>query len=293
MQNMVSVVILNWNGARYLEACIESVYRQSYKFIEIILVDNGSTDGSVDIVKNKYPNIRVVMHSKNIGFAQGMNTGIAVSQGEFILLLNEDVCLDTDFIANGINIFNKDSSLGWVGGLVYEWRRGEKTNVIINAASALKRRFQFVTLPNTTVQQESLMGTACAMLLRRTALDDVKIGDEDWLDHRYFAYWEDIDLALRLWLRDWKCIFTPDMFLWHVVSGSVGGKRKLVDKPITFQRMSLRNRYWTIIKDVPTEVICRFLLYLLLVELLIIPYFVHVSPRTAWCSIGAVCDTAK
>jgi hypothetical protein len=290
--NLVSVVILNWNGMRYLSKCIEGVHLQDYRPIEIIVVDNGSSDESVSMLRSEHPDISLVIHPVNLGFAQGMNTGISVSQGEFLLLLNEDAYLAQDFVAKGIAEFKADPLLAWVGGLVYESIEGKKTNIVLNAVSALKFRFQFRNLLNSALRQESLMGSSCAMLLRRISLDDIRLGDDNWLDKQYFAYWEDIDLALRLWLRGWKCLFTPVMRLWHDVSGSVGGKRRLEDKPILFQRLSLRNRYWTIIKNVPIAVICYLIPYLLLVELLVLPYFVLISPRTVGCSIGAMWDVA-
>src|SRR4030067_987369 len=138
---LVTVIVLNWNGVRYLPSCIESVHQQTYKAIEIIVVDNGSTDDSVRLLSDNYPEIRIAANDENLGFAQGMNKGIDIMRSEFVLLLNEDCYLDPDFISNGIQEFYADSSLAWVGGLVFEWKDGNKTNKVINAAFALRRRF--------------------------------------------------------------------------------------------------------------------------------------------------------
>ena len=287
---LVSIIILNWNGARYLPDCIESIRNQSYNPIEIIAVDNGSTDDSVRFLRNDFSEIRLITNDRNLGFAEGMNTGIAFSRGEFVLLLNEDCYLDPDFIVNGIQEFGVDPSLAWVGGLVYAWTDGNRTNTVINAAFALRRRFQLTTLPDVTSRQEALMASTCAILLRRTALDDIRLGTNNWLDRSYFAYWEDTDLALRLWLRGWKCLYNPDLRVWHVVSGSVGGKKRLVDKPMALQRVALRNRYRTMIKNIPRAALLSLLPGLLVSELMILPYFALISPRTIICSIGAIWD---
>lgn len=291
--NLVSVIILNWNGAAYLPACIKSLYHQSYKQIEIIIVDNGSTDDSVGVVKREYPELRLILNGENLGFAQGMNIGIAASEGEFILLLNEDTYLDRAFISYGVKEFKEDLRIGWVGGRVYEMKDGDLSKNLINGAFALKRRFQLMTLPDTNTRQTVLMVSPCAMLLRRSVLDDIIIGEGNWLDRLYFAYWEDTDLALRMLLRGWKCIFNPEMCVWHVVSGSVGGKRRLVDKPPIFRRMALHNRYRTIIKDIPASLLFVMLPLLIMVELVIIIYFASTSFSTLLCSIAALWDTLR
>ena len=118
------------------------------------------------------------------------------------------------------------------------------------------------------------------MFLRKSALEDIRLRNGDFLDSTYFAYWEDTDLALRLALRGWKCLFHPEMIAWHAVSGSLGEKPRLVDKPPFFQRVSLTNRYRTIIKNLPRKDLISLLPFLAATELLIIPYFLFFSPRT-------------
>jgi len=291
--DLVSVIILNWNGTQYLPSCIESIHSQTYKNIEIIIVDNGSTDDSVALLQRDYPQISLIINECNVGFAQGMNIGISASRGEIVLLLNEDACLDPHFVTLGVEELKLDESLAWVGGRVFEMIGCARTDVVINAAFALKRRFQLTTLPGTDTRQNALMVSPCAMLLKRAALNDIALDGHNYLDSLYFAYWEDTDLALRLLLRGWKCLFAPEMCVWHAVSGSVGGKRRLTDKPPMFQRMSLSNRYRTIIKNVPITLALEMLPVLILVELMILPYFAIKSLQTMRCSLGAVLDTVR
>jgi GT2 family glycosyltransferase len=288
----VSIVILNWNGAKFIQQCIESVLLQSYTNYEIIVIDNGSMDGSIEIVTSNYKNITVVINKVNMGFAHGMNQGIQASRGEYLLLLNEDAYLEKDFILNGLAEFDSDPKIGWVGGVVREMTHSHRVDTVISTAYALRGRFQLKPFGSELDRVESLIVSQCAMLLRRVALMDAALDNENWLDSSYFAYWEDTDLGLRLFLRGWKCIFTPSMCAWHFVSGSVDGKRTLVDKPTKFRRMALRNRHSTIIKNLPTSVLALMLPKLLLVEIIILIYYAVFSFPTLICNIMALWDTA-
>ena len=96
----VSIIVLNWNGKQYLETCLSSLERQTCKSIEIIFVDNGSYDGSVDFVRNRFPGVVILRHEKNLGFSQGVNSGIRISRGKFIATINNDAQADENWIQN-------------------------------------------------------------------------------------------------------------------------------------------------------------------------------------------------
>jgi len=288
---LVSIVILNWNGLAFIKQCIESVLLQEYSKYEIIVVDNGSTDESINIVKENYPTITVIQNEKNLGFAQGMNIGIQASSGEYLLLLNEDAYLERNFILTGVLEFETDPKIGWAGGVVREMTSTKRCETVINTAFALRGRFQLKSIGTVHDRERSLIASPCAMLLRREALIDSAFESHNWLDSNYFAYWEDTDLGLRMLLRGWKCIYNPDMCVWHFVSGSVSGKQSLVDKPKRFRRMALRNRHSTIIKDVPSAVLIPLIPKLLFIEVLIIIYYAVFSFSTLICNFQAIGDT--
>ena len=108
----VSVVVLNWNGAHLLPVCLDSVRAQTFRDFEVIMPDNGSTDGSVELVRERYPEVRVLPFSENLGFCLAVNAGIRASRGEFIALLNNDTELDRNYVNELVGAMQADGRLG-------------------------------------------------------------------------------------------------------------------------------------------------------------------------------------
>src|SRR4030067_2615056 len=101
-QPLVPVVIPNWNGKHSVKDCLQALREQSYPSFEVILVDNGSTDGSADFVRKEFPEVRLVFHRENLGFAEGTNTGIRVASGEWIATLNNDTIADREWLTEAV-----------------------------------------------------------------------------------------------------------------------------------------------------------------------------------------------
>lgn len=119
---LVSINILTYNGQQYIQACLDSVLAQTYPKIEILVIDNASTDGTVDYLKKlTNPKLQKIFNQKNLGFAAGHNQGIRESRGKFICCLNQDVVLEKDFIEKVIEIFQKDEKIGAVQGKLYRF----------------------------------------------------------------------------------------------------------------------------------------------------------------------------
>jgi GT2 family glycosyltransferase len=122
-------------------------------------------------------------------------------------------------------------------------------------------------------------------------LSDIKAISGHCFDDRYFAYGEDLDLTLRAQLRGWQCFFSPSLVTWHTHSGSLGGKVRLWEKPPTIRRHSLRNRYTTILKDLPFGVMLYLAPFLVISEIAAWPFFLTFSPGTIPCLVGAYLET--
>ncbi len=126
----VSVIIINRNGERFLDGCIESVKKQSYKRIETILIDNASTDGSLPFVQNNHKDITIIANNNNDGYSKAANTGILKSKGEYILILNPDIVLTPNFIENCLIAIKKDGKIGSVSGKLLRFKNNDTHDYI-------------------------------------------------------------------------------------------------------------------------------------------------------------------
>lgn len=271
--NRVSVIILNWNCRAHLQGCVEAVLAQTHPDIELILIDNGSDDGSSDFLKSTYPEFLLFENDHNLGFAAGMNQGIRRATGEFILPLNADVFLQEDYVATAVERgMRPDSSVGMVCGKVFRYDNG-KTQQLVDVGKYLVGRMTMKNSRNSEMNEYVFGPNGSCPLYRRAMLDEIKLPDGQVYDESYFAYAEDIDLHWRAQMSGWRCLYLPQLTSWHVHSASVGGKVRLIDKPAFFQQLVLRNRHMNIIKNLPVALLLIYLPAIVLTEILTIIYF--------------------
>jgi GT2 family glycosyltransferase len=264
--------------------------------MEVVLVDNGSTDGSLERVKAKYPQFRYIENGENRGFAAGMNQGFEASRGEFIIPLNQDVCLEREFASQCVSEMLEDGRLGVIGGRVFSWIGNDLTDQLRKGEGehwVMRKRFQADGGHYRNDPTLTFAPTGSFPFLRRKMLDDLKKTSGCYYDELYVTGWEDCDLWFRMHLRGWKCLFLPTAVGWHVGSGSVGGKDTFFSKPLDYQLRILRNRYFTIIKDLPGETLFWLLPYLTATELALIPYFLVRSPKSLLALVAAWSQVAQ
>jgi len=290
----VTTVILNWNGGEDVIGCIEHVIAQSYEPIEVVVIDNASTDNSKEAIRYRFPDIGLIENRENVGFASGMNQGMGLARGEYVLLLNQDAWVRDDFVQSAVRVMNDvPPNIGMIGARIYKLDGGQKTDRLVSGGLLLRRRFQLVGDPNRCTEHYTLSPTWCCPFLRKVMLDDIKACSDHYFDDRYFAYGEDLDLALRAQLCGWRCLFSPDLVAWHSHSGSLGGKVRIWEKPPIFRKHTLRNRYSTIIKDLPFQLIMYLAPFIALTEIAIWPFFLFKSPSTIPCLIQAYAETVQ
>lgn len=287
---LVSIAVLNWNGGEHVKRCLEHVIAQDYGPIEVIVVDNGSIDDSLKRMKAVHPEFVYIENQKNRGYAVGMNQGIEASHGDFIVPLNQDVCLDRTFVSHCVARMKGDSTLGVIGGRVYSWIGNELTNLPRKGEGEqcfMRKRFQ--SDGGHFTNEPTLTFAPCGSFpfLRRSMLDDLRGTSGYIYDESYETGWEDCDLWFRMQLLGWKCLFFPSAVGWHFGSGSVGGKATFFSKALDYQFRILRNRHYTIIKDLPWRTLLWLLPYLAATELAIIPYFLLRSPKSLLALSGA------
>lgn len=264
MHPLVCIIIVNWNGKQLLKKCLFSIKNLNYPQdkIQLILVDNGSTDGSISYINNLSKKIKFIKLKKNLGFSMSNNIGINKAfsdyKPDYIALVNNDVVLDKDWLQNLIETFNKKMDIGAIMGKIYY----QDTKVIDSTGDVLTKDFRIVKRGNKEKdtgkydQEEDIFScNAAAVLYKCQALKEIQIGNE-FFDNMFFAYMEDVDLSLRLKLKGWRCFYQPKAVVFHKVSytSSKLGKRFIIYH-------SLRNRIWLIFKLFPQRLIIKALIY--------------------------------
>lgn len=226
----ISVVIPVWNGRRWLDTCLAAVAAQTAPPAEVIAVDNGSTDGSVAHLRREHPAVQIIELDHNTGFAHAVNRGLAAATAEFVAVLNTDVVLPDDWLARTTAVLAADPGTAAVACKLVDRAHPD---LIYDAGDVLRRdgaceqRGRFCADDGRFDQAGEVFGAcAAAALYRRGAVQAV-----GGFDERYFAYLEDVDLALALRLAGWRCRYEP-VVAWHAGEGSSGqlpgGHRRLV-----------------------------------------------------------------
>ncbi len=214
----VSIVIPNWNGRRWLPGCLEALSAQSLAPAEVIVVDNGSTDGSLQYLRVEHPDVRTVALERNTGFAHAANQGIRAASSELVALVNTDVVLAADWLIRLASVLVSDPGAAAVACKMLSL---EDPAAVYDAGDVLRRdgaceqRGRFHRDDGRWDQPGEVFGAcAGAALYRRQVL--LALGG---FDERYFAYLEDVDLALRVRLAGWRCRYEPAVAL-HAGGGS-------------------------------------------------------------------------
>jgi len=283
MDKLVSIIVLNWNGFKYVFDCIESVLNQTYKNIEIILVDNQSTDSSIEELQKRYPRLHYVLNNSNVGFAEGMNIGLSKAKGTYVMALNMDVCLENDAIENFVNEFEKQPNVGAMMGKEFLWTDNGliKFPTLSSGPGFLKKRGQGYFEKELIDKKTFSFGAMGSFpIFRITALKELFDVTGYYYDPKFETGWEDKDLFFRLHHLGWKFLYVPAVIGYHAGSGSVGEKHKLIDKTISYQTRIFRNRYFFIFKNYSFSLLLHHSIYLIITEFLIPIYYLFISPKS-------------
>jgi len=266
MSPRVSIIIVNWNGLAYLPTCLDSLLQQSYRDFETILVDNGSADGSQDLVRERYPWVRLVELPCNTGFSGGNNEGLKHAAGEYVVVLNNDTEAESDWLEEMVRVADANPRAGQVGcricsmgdhDLIDSLGHGVCSDGMSRGRYRLRRWSE--VRDGFAPVQEMFFGTACVSLYRKKALDEAGFYDDDM-----FAFAEDTDLGLRLRWFGWDALLATNAVVYHKYSGTGG-----VFSPFKLYLVE-RNHYWVAIKNfpfsmllmVPFHTIARYLVQL-------------------------------
>ncbi len=217
---LVSIIIVNLNGKKWLGKCFDSVHNQTYKNYEVIFVDNGSTDKSVDFIKKNYPKTVIVENKKNLGFAGGNNVGYKNAKGEYLLLINNDTYIEKNFLANFVEAFEKIPNLGSVQSKIVLMNNPRKLDMV----GAYWTDFSFLyyygygkdaDLKKYNNPMPFFSNKGASMLIKKEVVDKIGLFDDVFLN-----YYEETDFCHRLWLAGYECWYWPKAVLYHAMGGT-------------------------------------------------------------------------
>ena len=245
---MVSILITTYNSAKFLARCLDSILTQTYQAIEIVVVDNASSDETCTILQQA-TGLKIFYNDANIGFAAAQNQAARAAQGTWLLSLNPDVVLSPAFVAELISVGELHARIGTVCGKLLRWdpdANEELTRVIDSTGIYFRRDLRHLDRGAEQVDTgqyekvEYVFGaTGAAALYRRALLDDLSV-EGQYFDEQFFAYREDADLAWRAQLMGWHCVYTSKAVAWHVRRVTPERRNRL---PHEINWHSVKNRF--------------------------------------------------
>lgn len=234
----VAVVVLNWNGWRDTQACIASLQSSNYPNFDLIVVDNGSTDGSQNHIEAYFPSINVLQTGANLGFGGGCNAGIrqALEQRfDYVWLINSDATVDANALTELVRVADDQALVGAVGSVLYDADQPEQIQLWGGGKVYLWAGF---SRHQTSPAQLDFVSGA-SILIRREALEQVGLFD----DQTFFMYWEDSDLGFRLRQAGWQLAVAEKSRVWHKLSASLGKGSCQLDTYFTRSGVRFLRRY--------------------------------------------------
>lgn len=299
MKFKIVIQIVTWNSEKFLKDCLDSVFQQTFKGFSVLIIDNGSKDKGMEMVRQEYSKekikekfkrktgVFVFQNNKNLGFSHGHNQGFNLCSSEYVLVLNPDVVLEPDFLGKLVRTADKEKKFGSFGGKLLRIMTGDaecgekiKTDVIDSTGINLLKNHHFIDRgqgEKDKGQYDKMtevfgVSGACA-LYRRRALEEVKINDE-YFDQDFFAYQEDIDLAWRLQSRGWTALYLPQARAYHYRGAGLKEKAGLFEiVRAHFQRskmiefFSCRNHLWLLLKNLRWSDFFRYFLWIFFYQL--------------------------
>ncbi len=255
---LVSIVIPHWNRAEYLPVCLGSLEGQSYRRFDVILVDNGSTDESLALLRRDYPWVKVLALGSNLGFAKAVNMGLEVAQGEMVALFNNDVEAEEHWLEELVKALARHPEAGMATPKLLLFDQRE----VINAAGDFYRldgvpgnRGVWERDQGQYNEEEWVFGPGgAAALFRRSMLEEIALpkrgGGREVLDEALVSYCEDVDLAWRAQMAGYRCLYVPTARAYHRLSATGGGE--LASYYVG------RNFFYVMAKDYPTSLLRKY-----------------------------------
>lgn len=271
-------VVLSWNGAKLLEACLDSLTLQTEKSFVVCLVDNGSTDNTTAVFDNaSLPAKELIVNSYNRGFAPAVNQGVNLllnryPELKYVVLLNNDVVLDSKWLSVMVGALNKKPDIDFAQGINYTQKDKKEldcTGIYLEEGMIPRQKITTDVLPNV------IGPNAAALIMRQGFVHSMKLRDE-LLDSRFFAYVEDVDLIIRARLLGKKHAFIEKAVAFH--TGSATGNTVSVKKMF----WGSRNLVWLLVKNTPLGVIRKKAKKIIISRLADMEYLLRTDRALFW-----------
>jgi len=244
-----SVVIPNWNGLRFLAVCLDALREQTLADIEIILVDNASTDGSQDFVQTKYPEVRLIELEQNRGFTGACNVGMDAAKGAYIALLNNDTEVASDWAEQVTRAFESHSDAGIIASKMLLFDQRDRLHTAGDFFTVDGRAGNRGAWERDSGQYDrgEYVFSACggSAVYRQAMLAEIEL-----LDDEFFFLLEDVDLAWRAQLAGYRVWYEPRATVYHHLSATGGG--------VTASYHDGRNGIWLIAKNMPSSLLRKY-----------------------------------
>jgi GT2 family glycosyltransferase len=261
---IVTVTIVTFNSGRYIARCLDSVLGQNSPLKEVIVVDNASSDNTRAILRDFEGRVRVIYNRQNVGFAAAQNQAIALSDADWVLVLNPDVRMMPNFISMLVAAGEADHNAGSVCGkllkmsvdfVIPEEPILDSTGIYFTPSMRHLDRGSQEVDDGRYVEFEYVFGASgAAALYRRAMIENISVSGE-FFDSDFFAYREDADVAWRAQLLGWKCLYTPLAMAYHVRTVLPANRRLL---PPVLNMHSVKNRWLMRIKNMTPDLYRRY-----------------------------------
>lgn len=246
---LFSVIIPHWNGKQFLQPCLDALAAQTYPDIEVIIVDNASTDGSQAYIKEHYPSVRLIELNTNTGFTGACNAGMKAAKGDYVSLLNNDTEVDPNWVDAVVSAFERHPDAGMVASKMLLFNKRDHIHTTGDYFTVDGRAGNRGVWQQDKGQfdQEEFVFSACggSSAYRKEMLDQIGLLDDD-----FFFLLEDMDLGWRAQLAGWRCLYTPSAIVYHHLSATGGG--------VTASYHDGRNQIYLLVKNYPPELWRRY-----------------------------------
>lgn len=270
----VSVIIPNWNGRYLLKDCLRSLQKQTFKEFEVIVVDNGSQDNSVEFIRKKFPKVKTITLNKNYGFAKAINEGVKASKAKYVVFLNNDTAVDNRWLESLVACVKKHPEVISVNSKLLNFKNRkifDGVGILINEVGQA-RSVGWKEVDQGQYKEQYIFGaTGGGSLFKR--LEFLKL---EGFDENFFMYSEEVDFAFRAQFQGYKSIYCPKAIVYH--------KHKATASkfPARIEYWQFRNMTLTIIKDFPTKILFTNWRFLKIILVHLSTFFYQIKNGYLW-----------